>query len=219
MKIKEVKPNVYLFTFPNQFEMCFTFFRMQEFYESPIEEIKGNYFSLETAISEYAYQEFSDKKKEKFTYLSDWNGFNIPGDAFIDFYEKFGLKVDLTEREKELFLLAHPKIKELEDKTECYIIGCVEGDEDVIKHEVAHAFYYLNPKYKKKMLSLINDTIPMVKEAKEHLLDIGYCEAVLDDEIQAYFSTGIRKKMISKESMERKYLTKFRKIFKEYYGE
>lgn len=218
MQIKEIRQNIYLLTFPNQFEMTFTFFRMQEYYESPLKELNGKYFTLEKAIEKYAYLKLKDKKEETFSYLTDWNGFNIPGEVFLNFYTLFLKKNDLLKREQVLFNLVHPLIKKLKDKKKFYIIGSLEDNEEVIKHEVAHGFYSLNAEYKRKMNEIISDTHPMVKEAKEHLLAIGYSEAVLDDEIQAYFSTGIKKKMISKGNLKRSYLNKFRKVFEDYYG-
>ena len=41
MKIKEIyHPNLFLYTFPNQYELASTFIRLQEFYESPYKQIR-----------------------------------------------------------------------------------------------------------------------------------------------------------------------------------
>ena len=81
MKCKEIYPNLFLFTFPNQYELASTFIRLQEFYESPYKEIKGQYFTLEKYMDRYA----KDQEDNKFTYFEDWNGFNVPGNIVLKF--------------------------------------------------------------------------------------------------------------------------------------
>ncbi len=96
MKVKPIYPNLYLYTFPNQYELASTFIRLQEFYESPYKEIKGKYFTSENFMDLYA----KDQKDNKFTYFDDWNGFNIPGDIVLKFAQLF--QNDLTKKEKKL---------------------------------------------------------------------------------------------------------------------
>ena len=57
-----------------RYELCSSFMRMQEFYESDIPCIKDNYFTLEKFMDEYA------KKNGGFSYTMDWSEFNIPID-------------------------------------------------------------------------------------------------------------------------------------------
>jgi len=145
MKVKEISKGLFLYTFPNQFELCHTFFRLQEFYESPIKQVRGKYFTYEDVITYYAYDQ---KEKPAFTYFSDWNGFNVPGNVVDKFHEEF----DSNFTTKELLMLnAIPYGRGYD----YYLIGVVEGQEETMRHEVAHGFYYLNKKYKREMNKLL----------------------------------------------------------------
>ena len=91
-----------------------------------------------------------------------------------------------------------------------------------MKHEVAHAFYYLNKVYKKEMDKLIRVLPKRMKDRiKKELLKIGYCKRVVKDEIQAYLSTEIREGMISviDYTINYKKIKKFQKTFNKYYEE
>lgn len=210
MKIKEIYPGLFLYTFPNQFELCSTFFRLQEFYESPIKQVRGKFFTYEDAISYYAYDQ---KENPEFTYFSDWAGFNVPGHIVNKFDELFGK--DVTPKEVSL-------LTETEEKKKYYLIGVVEGEEDTMKHEIAHGLYYLNRKYKKEMNKLIK-ALPqsMVDSIREELLDLGYCKQVVKDETHAYLATGIRWGMVSiiNYMIHYRLIGKFKKTFEKYYQE
>lgn len=214
MKTKKLRDDIVLVTFPDKFELCFTFFRIQEFYESPNRKLRAKYFDYETAIAEYVKTSCKDRDNRVFTYFSDWSGFNIPGEVVDRFAFLFGTKADLTRRESELLLKVHTRV----NTKRFYLIGAIEGEEDVIKHELAHAFYYLSKEYRDEMKSLIDRDNPMIKDVCKHLLSIGYCKEVLDDEIQAYLGTGIRENMISKKNRNYEYLWKFKSAFNRFYN-
>lgn len=191
MTSKEIYPNLFLLTFPNQFELCSTFFRLQEFYESPINKLRGKYFTMEQAISYYAY----DKKEyPEFTYFSDWDGFNVPGKIIKEFIQKFN--GDLTD--KELQLLENIPKK----RNKFYFIGVLEEDmktkDDIVKHEIAHGLYYLNKDYNKEMNKLFKNLSNKIKnQIKKCLLKEGYCRKVIADETCAYLATGILPGMLT----------------------
>ncbi len=212
MKVKEIYPDLFLYTFPNEYELASTFFRLQEFYESPNRAIRKKYFTYEQAIDAYTYLDLKDKKKAKFTYFDDWNGFNVPGDVIDSFYATFEL--NFTDKEFKLINKLRNTIAD-----NFYIIGVVEKDKSTMKHEVAHGLYYLNKEYKKEMNKLLK-RMPkgMKKMAKKYLLSIGYCNAVIKDELHAYFSTGIRRGMICiwHHIVYQSYIRKFKKVFKKY---
>jgi hypothetical protein len=214
MKVKQIYPGIYLYIFPNQFDLCSTFFRLQEFYESPIKKIRGKYFTYEQAIDAYAYLDLERKETPEFTYFEDWNGFNVPGDVVLNFNFLFQ---DITKKEEKILnKIDYSKAEDF------YILGVVKGDEETIQHEIAHAFYYLNKEYKKEMNNLLKQMPKrMRKRIEKELLSIGYCKQVLKDEIQAYLSTEIREGMISiiDYTMYWHYLQKFKKTFKKYYKE
>ncbi len=211
MKIKEIYPNLFLYTFPNQYELASTFIRLQEFYESPYKQIRGKYFTLEKFMDLYA----KDQKDNKFTYFSDWNGFNVPGNIVYNFEDKFCQ--DFTD--KEIKLLS--PIGDLYKKN-FYIIGVIKEGKDTIEHEIAHGLYYLNEDYKSEMSRIINNMPKIMKKmAEKYLLDNGYCKSVLKDELQAYFATGISRNMICiwHYIIFKSYILKIKHVCKKYYEE
>ena len=211
MKVKEIYPNLFLYTFPNQYELASTFIRLQEFYESPYKDIKGHLFTLEQFMDRYA----KDQEDNKFTYFEDWNGFNVPGNMLNRFYHIFGS--DMSDKEYKLFdVLGHM------GNERYYIIGIVEGEVDIIEHEIAHALYYLNEDYKHEMRRIINNmTKSMKRIAEKYLKKLGYCKTVYKDELQAYFATGINKGMICiwHHIIFQSYILKIKQVFKKYYEE
>ncbi len=212
MKVKEIYPNLFLFTYPNQYELASTFIRLQEFYESPYKQIRNKYFTLEKFMDLYA----KDQKKNKFTYFEDWSGYNIPGDIVLKFLELF--QNDLTKKERKLlnrFLKTgvHQKF---------YIIGTIKGDKNTIKHEIAHGLYYLNKDYNKEMSQLIKEMPKSLRStAEKYLMNLGYCKAVLKDELQAYFATGLDRGMIyiGYHVIFQYYIQRIKRVFKKYYKE
>jgi len=89
---KRVSDKLYFLHFQNQREMAETFLRFQEFYESP--KFKGKIFTLEN------YKDWYRKIKGKFSYYSDWDGFNLPSKILKPFYDgKFN---PLSDKEKQL---------------------------------------------------------------------------------------------------------------------
>jgi hypothetical protein len=193
MKIKAqiILPHIYLLTYPTRYELCMSFVRIGEFYESP--KFKGKYFTLEQYI-DYWCKEFGNGS---FTYPSTWNGYNLPSDIFKKWLEMFK---DIRPREDTILeKIGGLLMKEygcLKDNEKYYIIAVHEEDgkesmQHAIEHETAHALYYLYPNYKKICDELIKD-IPKKKyeNAKKILISMGYCNDVINDELQAYYSSA-----------------------------
>lgn len=171
--------NIIHITQYTQFELNSTFMRIQEFYESPYVEIKDKYFTMDTMMTVYAIC----NKDCKFTYFTDWAGFNIPGHIVLKFFRTFWFDL----RKKEIQILKCLTLKQLLGLEKFYIIGTQIKDDRTIVHETAHALYYLNDSYRKEMDFLISE-MSHERKAKwyDWLLKKQYCEEVLDDEIQAY---------------------------------
>jgi len=184
--IKKLGKGLYLTTFKNQYELASTFMRLEEFYESPIEECRGKYFDLETYMDRYS--KISEKKN--FTYCVDWNGFNVPGDVVKKFLKLYNNK--LLQKEKHFFDRLK---KEIDWNDDFYIIGVHSADErkggSTKDHEIAHGMYYLLPEYK-KVMDAISRTLP--KKIKDSIFSefkhMGYDSHVFKDELQAYLSTS-----------------------------
>jgi hypothetical protein len=108
---------------------------------------------------------------------------NIPSYALDAF--KRGLFDPLTEKEAALLEL----FKDRQDKF--YIIAGAAGDTTVRDHEVAHGLYYVSPDYRAKVDEALANLPTQIKEEFRHkLLSLGYADAVIDDEMQAYLSCG-----------------------------
>ena len=189
-----IMPNVYLFTYDKQYDLCMSFVRLQEFYESP--KFRNKYFTLEDFM-DYWSVEYGNGS---FDYPVRWNGFNLPSNIIDKWYRKFVDNEDFF-RDRECELLDEVQMLKWEESTdeECpekyYAIGIHEGcseesSQEVIDHECAHALYYLYPSYRRSCNKLIKGMSKgKVDRATNELLSMGYCKDVLKDEIQAYFSS------------------------------
>lgn len=179
MRIKELYPNLYYVKFKSQYLMAMTFLRVQEYYESSFESIKGQYFPLEDYMDLYA------KTYGNFTYPQDWSGFNIPGNVYIKWAETFWSMSDISEKEIRLYKRMLPIIKK--NGKNFYIISALNKID--LEHEIAHGLYYLNEEYKKEIDSLLLSNTKFYKDFKRKLNDMGYADSVTTDEIHAYCAT------------------------------
>jgi hypothetical protein len=176
----EVRKNIFLVSFPTHNELCSTFLRFQEYYESP--EFRGKIFTLDE------YKDWYIKIKGSFSYFTDWSGFNISSNVFVPFREgKFN---PLSEQEINL-------LKSFEnDNGPFYLIGVsntgTQKDPRLLKHEIAHGLFYTEPEYKRKAQEILSRYD--LEDLKNWLRDQGgYHESVIEDECHAYGLTGSRK--------------------------
>jgi hypothetical protein len=76
-----------------------------------------------------------------------------------------------------------------------YLIGIDQSngeDPSLIFHEVAHGLWFSSPIYKKRQMNNIQNLLPNVRDSiAKKITGMGYGENVVDDEIQAYLSTGV----------------------------
>jgi hypothetical protein len=200
-----VLPGVYVIEYDTQYELCMSFVRLQEFYESQSPKIRGKYFTLEEFIDYWA-KEFGNGS---FDYPIRWNGFNLTSEIIDKWQEnvveyRFGpngyypvfLDWKIRARERKL-LEAIQDIREQDEYfgKKYYVIGThteksKKYSEEVISHECAHALYYLYPEYKKEANKLIEKVSERdTNSALKKLIKSGYAKKVLKDEMQAYFST------------------------------
>ena len=185
IKIEEVLPNIYVLIFDSRYELCMSFVRVQEYYESPF--YRNKVFTLEE-YKKYWNENFGNGK---FTYPNVWNGFNMPVKIARKWEKLFWAKYGkFSQRERELLKAIH------QCNAKGYLMGVHTDDGESYKgtlnHEIAHAMYYLNPEYRKSCERLIgNSSAKAIETAKTKLKQMGYCNNVIMDEIQAYFSTGV----------------------------
>lgn len=177
MKVELISEGIYHIRAENRYQLTSTFMRMQEFYESP--KFRGKVFGIEEYMDWYA-SEYGN-----FTYTSDWSGFNVPGNIVRKFFELFW--DDLFEKEHSLYELIE---KQVEGKEKFYLIGTFE-DGAVVDHELAHAFFYLDPVYKRRATKLVTELGSDFRDVVfKNLVEQGYHEKVFVDEAQAYLSTS-----------------------------
>ncbi len=170
MEFKVLRPqkNIIHLKFKLKRDLTRTMLRFQEHFESP--KFRGKVFSLEQFKTWYA----STTDSKKFTYYSDWSGFNFPSKILKPFYE--GKFDPLTPEEKTILDLLR------EEGDMFYVIATFKSED--VKHETAHAKFFVDAKYRKEVKRVIGtiDTKPIFKILKE----MGYDKSVWIDEVHAY---------------------------------
>lgn len=210
--------NIYWLTFDNKYDLCMHFWRVSEKKECPNEEMKQN-------LNLVDYMEWYAKKYGKgvFTYTNDWAGFNIPKSSFKATYSSGNLP-DMNKYDKFMHGLRHFMEARLKsDSEDYYLIGTLEGADDVLKHEYAHALWGVNHEYKAKMTELLKAIDEKDQDVLcKNLQEMGYSEAVVNDEAQAYLSTGYCLKVIKDQfyrPMSKKQIDQIAKPFAETFKE
>lgn len=180
MKFEVIKPGVFAVVADTSQELARLFVRFQEHFESP--KFKGKYFTLDEFKN--WYKDYTNSKT--FTYYNDWGGFNVPSTVIEPFIEgKFG---KLSTREK--WLLSNIK-KSVNPGEKYYVIGYPENNSNTIKHELAHAKFYLNSFYNMSVLMAIGAVNKnTIKNIFKYLAKLGYGDNVWIDELHAYVLTG-----------------------------
>lgn len=179
--LTKVLDRVYLLKFEEHYDLCMTFLRYQEFYESSNPQFRGQKFNL------LDYMEWFAKKYGKgvFTYPDFWAGFNLPSSVIAEVW-RVGID-DRNHYDKWMWEL-HNNLR-MEVKDDFYLIGVSE--DGTIDHEVAHGLYYIDQNFRNEMDRLV-ESLPSNIYAKicTWLKESDYNEAVFKDEIQAYMATG-----------------------------
>lgn len=214
MLVDEVYPRLFQVKMNTQYELCMTFIRIQEFYESPYKEIQGQSFDLEKYMDVYA------EERGNFTYTLDWAGFNVPGYIFFEF---LGKNSDLRKKEVQLFKKCVSQAM-YEYEKDFYVIGIYK--KYTMQHECAHALFYLNDDYRKEIIHVLSlFPISLLGDMMTSLQSKGYCEKVMLDEVQAYsldfcdrpeFASSFTSYKYKEE--DQKHFTEIKKIFNKYWS-
>lgn len=204
-KTKEIIPNIYAVVVPDDYERAMLFCRVQEFYESPSKKFRDNKFSIWDYFRWYA------EGKGCFSYPRDFVGFNLP----MIVAKKC---CDVNEIETPYDELMNRIVDDLfVNGTRQYLIGVDSLKDMTFDHEMAHALYYTDIDYKCKMdeITASVSSSDMVR-FKRNLKQIGYCSAVVKDEIQAYMATEISKKAARGVVNKKKLHQRYKAVFKKY---
>jgi hypothetical protein len=213
--VKEIKPNIYCVLVDDHYDRAMLFCRYQEFYESPYKKFRGKPFTW----MEYMRFYKNAWKKDVFTYPEDWAGYNIPSNVLQQSNHIFcrDTEYDLIMNDIYWYCEKDSKEKNHGKQTDWYLIGSSSKDLRTLDHEIAHGLYFTNKDYKKDVTKLIKDIKPThYEKLKKKLIKMGYVKdkKILNDEIQAFMSTGLYNGMDTKEL--KKYESKFKKNFKKY---
>ena len=198
LKIKSQPYNSVWISADSQEELGRTFIRFQEYYESPNPDFRGKIFTLGVVRQWYSIKYGAD------TYHHDWTGFNFPSRILLPF--KQGLFDPLTSEEIELLNL----FKYRHDNF--YIMGAQNSA--TLRHELSHALYDSNQKYRNEIDSYIKKNKRGLAKTRKYILDKGYAEEVLNDEIQAYVTDNDDQTIIS--STDPHIILDINKIYKKY---
>ena len=216
IQVEEIKPRIFLLNFDSQYNMAMHFLRYQEYYESPSLRFRGKIFTI------IDFMEWYSKKygKGAFTYPKDWDGFNLSLSIIEDVLINKSPIIDYNKYDEDMEKIVAYCYKTLNKNSddEAYLIGTYGKKKAALKHELAHAFFYTNKEYEKKMVKLVKS---LDKNARKKLFNIlkeyGYTRKVFVDEAQAFIATGLTENMGGLFTVsERK---PFISLFKEYYLE
>lgn len=178
---------VYLLSFKDDMRMSLSFMRFQENYESP--KFKGKYFD----VLEYVEWYCKSRDQKYFSYMEDWGGFNIPDYVVarmmenLNDFSKFEMNIIDSNRSIRLDLDSRSRHSD-----KFYLIGALAGDETTLDHELSHGLWHTNPLCRRRSKSIIKGLKKKEYDSlKSWLIEMGYHKSVIDDEINAYLSTGI----------------------------
>lgn len=184
-EVFEILPRIFMVVIKNNYDRAMLFCRYQEFYESPFNEIKGKFFTLEDFMKIYT----TKNKKEIFTYPVDWHGYNIPSYVLYDAFDVFGQNRNIyDEIMRDIVYFCEKKSK----KKPFYLIGTDKTNSITTRHEVAHGLYYTNNNYRDRVAGLLIKIPPKeYKSLKRKLMKMGYCDdpVIIEDEMHAFLST------------------------------
>lgn len=176
---RKLRDRLFELRFDDQHEMCMTFLRYQEFYESP--RYVGRKFTLAEFMSWYVKEQSKDGS---FSYPSDWGGFNLPVDIITQVH-KLGID-DPNHYDALMWSLSRIISAQCDG---AYLIG-VGKTAELDEHEMTHAMFHIVDKYRDDVLSVLTKHAVLVDKLKAILLNNGYAEVTGLDEVNAYVTTG-----------------------------
>ncbi len=176
MKFRQVLPGIIHIQFDTSKDAAAAMIRFQEHYESPHPDIRGQIFTLGQIRAKGSRTSGLNTYEGGIGYDPDWAGYNFP-DYILDPF-KSGLFDPLTEQEQDVVKTLQHTAKPF------YIIGTSLDCESAIDHEIAHALYYTNAKYKTAVDNVLAQY--NLRGLKKVLAEAGYAKEVLNDECHAY---------------------------------
>ena len=213
-EVKEVFPKIFCAFIDDDYDRAMLFCRYQEFYESPYKQFRGKYFSWAQYMRSYKDQ----WKKDTFTYPIDWSGYNIPSTVVEKGLNVFNKETEYDKIMNDIYYFCENYPLRLGDsRGTWYLIGSSSKDLKTMNHEISHGLFASNKNYRRATLYQLS-LIPKKTMDKiyKKLIKMGYVNdrKILDDEAQAFLSTGLYNGLETKEI--KKYEKTFIKIFKDF---
>jgi hypothetical protein len=211
IQLFEMYPKIFAVVIKDDRLRARVFMRYQEFYESDSDTFRGKGFKWKDFVKFY-----KEKTKNKiFTYHKDWAGYNIPCNSIESC---IALIPDLNFYDLIMFSVVDT-IKNIIGDDDYYLIGIDQSNGDdpsLIYHEVAHGLWFSSPEYKYQQKNNIEDMNPSVRDQlSKKISGMGYGQNVIDDEIQAYLSTGVGDNMRRIKDIKQAQLP-FKEVFDDY---
>ena len=138
LRSKERFRDIFEFTFPSLKHLGRTFVRMQEFYDSPFPELRGQYFTLDQ-FTKITHQTIPQ-------YCASNGGYALNGQVLQHFFKLY--HEHLTSHERIFFDVLFQKVTH-ETLSNIFVIGMLPSiDWNTQVHELSHAIYYLDADYR-----------------------------------------------------------------------
>ena len=192
-KLYRLAERLYCLEIASPYDLGMTFLRYQEYYESPNKDVRGQIYDIDEYMRWYSTKNKTRSiQRGVFSYVADFAGYNIPSTALTDILVENRYKGRLSIYDEFMKHNVYEVIcNDMKTNDTFYLIGTDKMKSDVLRHEAAHGFYYINPEYKNTMDSLIKKHIPKdtIKEFKEILKGYHYHADVMIDEIQSFVSS------------------------------
>jgi len=200
--------HVYHINFKRHKDLWTTFYRSQEFYESPVFMNRAFYLC--------EHQNWYSSKHGQFSYSNDYHAFNVDGNHIA---QALTCAPDWCKYDEQM-LDVMSQIPEFFDPLKnFYLIGTSDENNEnnsFLLHELAHGLYFSNEDYRNEINCLIMSEIP--KDVRyniwNYLKESGYNEERIWDEFQAYITTGFEND--EKEKLIKPYEIALIKTFKKY---
>lgn len=188
---------------------CYLFLRYQEFYEGSSESIRGKNFSIDQYIN--WYQDYF-KNKDLFTYSYDWCGFNIPSTSIEECFKNIPDENEYDRIMKSIFFMCLMD----NDRKDFYLLGVDSIDSYLLDHEMAHGMYFTDSRYRREVDSMTKELPKKIfNTLRDTIVGMGYNNIVVNDEIQAYMSTGLSDQMKDIPDLD-EYMDKYKNVFGKY---
>lgn len=196
LKLEVVAPRVWAIFGEGEEDAARAFIRFQEYYENP--ELKNKKDITVTDVENW-WKRARDKGL-KDVYYNAWAGFNIPGRIILEcvrsplFRPKASIRDVFSSRwnAQEDELLALIETLPHEEVQNGYFVAMWKDSNDVLEHEIAHAFFSTCTPYKAEQTMNIAG---LPKDIYDHMItrlkEMGYHGDVVLDEMQAYLSTYV----------------------------